>query len=114
MMEDEDFPTEEDLEHDLKDESSTAADMSGSESALDGSPSESGKEDNTQSPIKPSNDGISSDFVTQTVLNAKPDLSEFPRQTNRDTLSYLKAKRIIRHKTSDGPDMKKQKSDHMQ
>lgn len=61
------------------------------------------------SPIKPSVTN-SDDFVVQPVLNPKPDLSEFPRQTNKDTLSILKAKRIIRHKTN-GPEMKKLKSD---
>lgn len=113
MMEDEEFPTEEEHEQDLKDESSTAADTSACESVLDTS-MESNKEDNSPPSLKPSNQGLSSDFVSQTVLNPKPDISEFPRQTNRDTLSYLKAKRIIRHKNSDGPDVKKQRSDQIQ
>lgn len=54
------------------------------------------------------------DFVTQLVVNPKPDLREFPRQTNKDTLSILKAKRIIRHKHADGPEMKKLKSDQLE
>ncbi|XP_018569684.1 uncharacterized protein LOC108909755 isoform X2 [Anoplophora glabripennis] len=113
MMEDEDFPTEEDLE-DMKDESGSAIDTSVGELGLDTSPTGTSKDENSQSPMKPSNDNVSGDFVSQTVLNPKPDISEFPRQTNRDTLSYLKAKRIIRHKNNDGPDVKKQKSEHTQ
>lgn len=45
--------------------------------------------------------------------NAKPDLSELtPSKTsNRDTMSYLKAKRIQRHKNNNNPNdsIKKQK-----
>lgn len=113
MMEDEEFPAEDEQEQDLKDESSTAVETSEGESVLNTSVA-SGKEENSPPSMKPSNQGVSSDFVSQTVLNPKPDISEFPRQTNRDTLSYLKAKRIIRHKNTDGPDVKKQKSDQMQ
>ncbi|XP_028149197.2 uncharacterized protein LOC114342259 isoform X1 [Diabrotica virgifera virgifera] len=68
------------------------------------------KGEETGSPIKPSNEAVPSDFVTQRVVNPKPDVSEFslPRQTNRDTLSILKAKRIVRHRnTDDGPSLKK-------
>lgn len=37
----------------------------------------------------------------------KPDLSEVRKDNNRDTMSYLKAKRINRHKNSEGTDPKK-------
>lgn len=64
--------------------------------------------------LKPSSVSDPNDFVTQPSVNPKPDLREFPRQTNKDTLSILKAKRIIRHnKPSDGPDLKKYKSDQV-
>ncbi|XP_056631057.1 uncharacterized protein LOC130441410 isoform X1 [Diorhabda sublineata] len=72
------------------------------------------KMEETNSPIKPSTitDTDCSDFVTQPVLNPpKPDISEFPRQTNKDTLSILKAKRIIKHKTLEGPLLKKHRND---
>lgn len=71
------------------------------------------KIDEPLSPIKPSSVSEHSDFVTQPVVNPKPDLREFPRQTNKDTLSILKAKRIIRHKPVDGPEVKKLKSDQV-
>lgn len=66
------------------------------------------------SPIKPSDSSVDekSDIVTTTVLQPiRPTVSETPRQdSNRDTLSYLKAKRIVRRKaTSDEPDLKKSK-----
>lgn len=61
--------------------------------------------------LKPSTSDIS-DFETQPTVNLKPDVREFPRHTSKDTLSILKAKRIIRHnKPNEGPDMKKHKSD---
>nr|CAI5847324.1 unnamed protein product [Callosobruchus analis] len=66
-------------------------------------------EETSMSPIKPSL-VPSSDFAVQPVLNPKPDISEFPRQTNRDTLSILKAKRIVKNKNP-GPSLKKQKTD---
>lgn len=70
------------------------------------------KAEETTSRLKPSSISDSSDFVTQPSVDPKPDLREFPRQTNKDTLSILKAKRIIRHnKTSEGPELKKLKSD---
>ncbi|KAK9879547.1 hypothetical protein WA026_006617 [Henosepilachna vigintioctopunctata] len=61
--------------------------------------------------LKPSCESVSdkTDIVEQTVSNAellKPDVSELsiPKpQSSRDTLSYLKAKRIIRHKNLDNP-----------
>lgn len=66
------------------------------------------------SPIKPSDSSVDekSEIVTSTVLHPiKPTLSDAPRQdSNRDTLSYLKAKRIVRRKAvSDEPDLKKSK-----
>ncbi|KAJ8910989.1 hypothetical protein NQ315_010818 [Exocentrus adspersus] len=111
MVEDEEeFPSEE-HEQESKEDSNTA---DTSESNMETSTTDENKEEASNSPIKPSNDSVSGDFVSQTVLNPKPDISEFPRQTNRDTLSYLKAKRIIRHKNTDGPEVKKQKSDHVE
>ncbi|KAJ8948886.1 hypothetical protein NQ318_005507 [Aromia moschata] len=113
MMEDEEFGIDEE-HHELKDDlNTTGTEMSGMESYGDSSVTEDSKDEDTSSPIKPSSESVSSDFVAQTVVNAKPDISEFPRQTNRDTLSYLKAKRIIRHKSSDGPEIKKLKGDQM-
>lgn len=65
--------------------------------------------------LKPSSASDPGDFEAQPSVNPKPDLREFPRQTNKDTLSILKAKRIIRHnKTSEGPEVKKLKSDQVQ
>lgn len=67
------------------------------------------------SPLKPSDRSVEekSEIVASVVeaSGLKPTLSEFPRQTtNKDTLNYLKAKRIIRHKhSSDGPEYKKSK-----
>lgn len=68
--------------------------------------------------MKPSQDGVttatSNDNMTINTACLKPDLSEVSRQqSNKDALSYLKAKRIIRHNksnVSDGPDAKKVKS----
>lgn len=63
---------------------------------------------------KPSMESVSdkSEITSTIVSQLKPSLSEFPRQTNKDTLSYLKAKRIIRHKTSgEPPEPKKTKLD---
>lgn len=37
----------------------------------------------------------------------RPDLSETRKENNRDTMSYLKAKRINRHKNTEGTDPKK-------
>lgn len=67
-----------------------------------------------ENPFKPSDSSVdeNSDIVTSTVLQPiKPTFSEPPRQdSNRDTLSYLKAKRIVRRKAvSDEPDLKKSK-----
>lgn len=46
--------------------------------------------------------------VEKSVPNAlKPDLSEIRKENNRDTMSYLKAKRINRHKNNDTSDTKK-------
>ncbi|XP_063914137.1 uncharacterized protein LOC135130642 isoform X2 [Zophobas morio] len=71
----------------------------------------------TTSPIKPSDSAKSELFNEQTVVSTtllKPDISELPKQSNRDTLSYLKAKRIIRHKNNansdGGPESKKLKN----
>lgn len=53
------------------------------------------------SPIKVSNDNNkNSGTFTEENIVIKPDLSEIQKQSNRATLSYLKAKRIIRHKNS--------------
>ncbi|KAJ8985564.1 hypothetical protein NQ317_011524 [Molorchus minor] len=113
MMEEEEFGMDEE-HHELREDSSTPGpEQSGNDSFTDTSVTGDSKEEDT-SPMKPSSENISGDFVTHPVLNPKPDISEFPRQTNRDTLSYLKAKRIIRHKNSDGPDIKKLKSDDVQ
>lgn len=50
-------------------------------------------------------------FLEQSVV-VKPDLSEVQKQSNRETLSYLKAKRIIRHKGfPNDPETKKLKLD---
>lgn len=65
-----------------------------------------------ESPIKTSTKSDSKDFIEQKNVLLKPDICELPKTTtNRETLSYLKAKRIIRHKNNEGPDHKKVKSD---
>ncbi|XP_066255314.1 uncharacterized protein [Euwallacea similis] len=68
-------------------------------------------EDNTQHfSIKLSNNGLSDASNESTSQSMKPSLSEVPRQTsNKDTLSYLKAKRIVRHKPTEEPGPKKSK-----
>lgn len=71
------------------------------------------KTEEPPSPLKPSSVSEPGDFITQPAVNPKPDLREFPRQTSKDTLSMLKAKRIIRHKPTGGPDLKKHKSDQV-
>lgn len=45
--------------------------------------------------------------------DCKPPLAQFPKlTTNKDTLNYLKSKRIIRHKGPlDGAELKKRKTD---
>lgn len=65
--------------------------------------------------LTPSSENAKNEFIEQTVINSnllKPDISDLPKQSNKDTLSYLKAKRIIRHKNNSdgGPDSKKIKS----
>ncbi|XP_060518114.1 uncharacterized protein LOC132696950 [Cylas formicarius] len=64
------------------------------------------------SPIKPSIESVSDKGdIVATVMNSnllRPTFSEFPRITNKDTLNYLKAKRIVRHKQAEGsPEIKK-------
>lgn len=116
MMEDEEEPNSptgatHDSESDIAKEESfiTLKSMSPGETL---SGSEDGKsEETSSSPEKPLSHASSGDFVTQTVVDLKPDLREFPRQSSKDTLSILKAKRIIRHKNADGPEVKKLKSD---
>lgn len=51
------------------------------------------------------------DFVEQSELSPKRSTQDPPKQTSRDTLSYLKAKRINRHKHVDTINSKKFKSD---
>lgn len=47
-------------------------------------------------------------IVEQSVANVlRPDLSEIRKENNRDTMSYLKSKRINRHKSNDVMDAKK-------
>ncbi|KAF7287034.1 hypothetical protein GWI33_002419 [Rhynchophorus ferrugineus] len=68
----------------------------------------------TSSQEKPSTEGVSAKSeITSTVIpKLKPSLSEFPRQSNKETLNYLKAKRIVRHKSSaETPEPKKTKMD---
>lgn len=60
----------------------------------------------------PSTKGDSNEFTEQVNVILKPDISELPKTTtNRETLSYLKAKRIVRHKNNEGPEQKKIKND---
>lgn len=54
------------------------------------------------------------EFLAEAVPNVvlRPDLSEIQKQSNRETMMYLKSKRIIRHKnTSDESDAKKVKTE---
>lgn len=49
--------------------------------------------------------------VEQSAPNVlKPDLSEIRKENNKDTMSYLKAKRINRHKSNESADAKKFKT----
>lgn len=50
------------------------------------------------------------EFIERTVTcpsELKPDVSELQQKSNKDALSYLKAKRINRHKNVDSSDSKK-------
>lgn len=50
-------------------------------------------------------------IVEQSVATVlRPDLSEIRKENNRDTMSYLKSKRINRHKNNDVMDAKKFKT----
>lgn len=52
------------------------------------------------------NDGIVEQTVPSVLL--KPDLNEFQKQSSdRDTMMYLKSKRINRHKNNEGTETKK-------
>ncbi|KAK9692716.1 Ulp1 protease family, C-terminal catalytic domain [Popillia japonica] len=70
------------------------------------------EEDSYDNSIKPSQESVSHNesFDEQTIALIKPDVSEVKKTTDRETLSYLKAKRINRHKNNDSPDTKKFKS----
>lgn len=65
-------------------------------------------------PLMPSQTSVIKNdvIVEQTVSNVslKPDLNEVQKQSNRDTMMYLKSKRINRHKNNDGTEAKKIKS----
>lgn len=51
------------------------------------------------------------EFLDEAVPRAlKPGLSQIQRQSNRDTMLYLKTKRITRHKNLEGSDTKRQKT----
>ncbi|CAG9825310.1 unnamed protein product [Phaedon cochleariae] len=111
-MEEEEGPSTAEEDADMKEGSLLS--NSGSKSDMfseGGSSADETRTDGSLSPLKPSNDGVSGDFLSQTVVNPKPDLSEFPRHTSKDTLSILKAKRIIRHKTLEGPQLKRSRSE---
>lgn len=73
------------------------------------------EEDSYDSSIKPSHESIShnENFDEQTITIIKPDISEVTKSTNRDTLRYLKAKRIIKRKINDCSDTKKVKSENI-
>ncbi|XP_030760766.1 uncharacterized protein LOC115885866 isoform X2 [Sitophilus oryzae] len=72
------------------------------------------KEDMPPQEEKPSRESVSDKSeITSTVMQLRPSVSEIPRPSNKDTLSYLKAKRINRHKpTSDMSESKKAKLDN--
>ncbi|XP_017778896.1 PREDICTED: sentrin-specific protease 6-like isoform X2 [Nicrophorus vespilloides] len=62
--------------------------------------------------IKPSESSANLDtgFTEESVFNTskvKPDMKEVPTISNRDTMSYLKSKRIIKHRVTDSSDIKK-------
>nr|XP_022918733.1 uncharacterized protein LOC111427716 [Onthophagus taurus] len=64
--------------------------------------------------ISPSQSNLENMDFSSTPIAAndvKPDVPDAKKTSNRDTLSYLKAKRIIRHKNNDGQEVKKFKSD---
>lgn len=51
-----------------------------------------------------------SEFVVTSISTPmKPDTSSESKKSNRETMSYLKSKRITRHKNSDTNEVKKQK-----
>lgn len=52
------------------------------------------------------------EFLDEAVPSAllKPAVSEIQRQSNRDTMLYLKTKRITRHKSAESSDTKRQKT----
>ncbi|XP_050301894.1 uncharacterized protein LOC126740074 isoform X2 [Anthonomus grandis grandis] len=93
-----------------------------SESSKMDEESESGDENSPDdsyvtSPVKPSDSSVgeSGDIATTPSGSLKPTLSEFPRQTtDKDTLNYLKSKRIVKNKMcgAEGlPAFKRSKSD---
>lgn len=54
----------------------------------------------------------SNDVAEQSVSSVllKPDLNEVQKKSNRDTMMYLKSKRINRHKNNEGTEVKKLKT----
>lgn len=81
--------------------------------ALNDSNNSDATEKMVELPLKPSNGSVNDSEQTVTNAHLKPDISELPKQSSRETLSYLKAKRITRHKNvnhSEAPDSKKIKT----
>lgn len=64
-------------------------------------------------PLMPSQTSVLKNDITveQTVSSVllKPDFNEVQKQSNRDTMMYLKSKRINRHKNNEGTEVKKMK-----
>lgn len=102
--EDEEMLEEEENEHDQSEISNKDL------SSETGIPDETGASDtsvNMTQETTPSGEIL----VEQSVPNVlRPDLSEVRTENNRDTMLYLKKKRINRHKSNDINDAKKVKS----
>nr|CAH7720990.1 unnamed protein product [Callosobruchus chinensis] len=111
-MEEEAPPEEEEEEEEEADSMGSKDDLMKLDSSKEDSETGSSAVDTEETPLSPIKPSLApgSDFAVQPVLNPKPDISEFPRQTNKDTLSILKAKRIVKNKNP-GPSLKKQKTD---
>ncbi|KAL3281480.1 hypothetical protein HHI36_004689 [Cryptolaemus montrouzieri] len=115
------FADDDDMDEEMSENEEFGSPPIGSETEIDSSMSiqeeESMKFEN--SPIKPSCESVSdrNEITEQTVSSIellKPDISELsmPKiQSNKDALSYLKAKRIIRHKNLDNPSKKLKNSE---
>lgn len=117
LKEDDDDDEEEPFDEEMEDEANSSfseaqpnsEDMSG-DSSIEREEDTSSKSDYLDffdANLKPTEENVKSTdgFIEHPIMNPgalKPDVSEVQKQSSRETLSYLKAKRIIRHKNHDG------------